>query len=84
MDRVSQNKEFLYKLTLNKKSVQAKLLKEATDEEIKTIIEILSNIDQLRLTDKEKKPIEFHKKSFTKFLKQKTDVKKLKRFIIKH
>ena len=84
MHRIKENKSFLSALVETKQpSIKKRILKNASDENIKCLIEILLNIDTI-LSNAEKKSYKRHIGAFKSILKKKKiSIKLIKTILLK-
>lgn len=83
--RLLENKEFLNKLSTSTPSKRNTLITKATEEEIKTIVECIINLDRLYFQDQEKKCLKRYGETLKALQKSKwTSLSKAKNTFVKH
>jgi len=83
MARVERNREFLARLVVSNKKTRSMLIHSASDDQIKTIFEIIYNINSIPFTAKEQKKLVKYKKFLKSFIKRKWTLNKLRVFFNK-
>jgi len=83
MARVERNREFLTQVVVSSASSRKKLLNISTDDQVKTLFEVVYNINTIPFTTKEQKKLQKYKKILKSFVKRKWTVKKLRLYFTK-
>jgi len=84
MERIEKNRTFIQSLVHTGPKKRKKNLKQATDDEIKSLVEILYNLRELPLTKNETKTLKPYSKQFKKFFKARWGIEKFKKYFIDH
>jgi len=80
MARVERNREFLSRVVVSNPRIRSMILFTSSEDQLKTVFEILYNINSIPFTKKEEKKLSKHKKFLQSFLKRKWTIKKLRTF----
>jgi len=83
MDRIEKARFFLQSLINCTERKRKKLIREASTEEIKTLVELIYNLRELPLSKDEQALISPHKKTLQQVLRKKWNVDELRTFFVK-
>jgi len=81
MARVERHRDFLSRLIVSSKRTRSMLLHTASEDQLKTVFEILYNINSIPFTKKEEKKLVKYKKFLKSFIRKKWTIKKLRNFL---